>query len=72
MILIYNVYGTIDNKNVRRNRIGQNLGKDNGSMVCRTKLLSQLGITAPIESQHKLIKTLKSDRPRHSITFLRN
>ena len=72
MILIYNVYGTIDNKNVRRNRIGQNLGKDNGSMVCRTKLLSQLGVTAPIESLHNLIETLKSDRPRHFVTFLRN
>ena len=59
IILIYNVYGTIDYTNVRRNRIGQNLGKDNGSMVCRTKLLSQLGVTAPIESLHNLIETLK-------------
>ena len=36
-----NVYGTIDNKNVRRNRIGENLGEDNGSMVYKTKLLNQ-------------------------------
>ena len=28
----FNVYGAIDNKNVRRNRIGQNLGQDNVSM----------------------------------------
>ena len=68
----YNVYGTIDNKNVRRNRIEQNFGKDNGSMVCRTKLLNQLGVTEPIESLHNLIETLKSDRPRHFVTFLRN
>ena len=50
--LNYIVYGAIDNKNIRRNRIGQNLGEDNGSMVCRTKLLNQLGVTAPIESLH--------------------
>ena len=63
MILIYNVYGAINNKNVRRNLIGQHFGKDNGSLVCRTKLLNQLGVTAPIESLHNLIETLKSDRP---------
>ena len=68
----FNVYGTIGNKNVRRNRIGQNLGKDNGSMVCRTKLLNQFGVTAPIESLQNLIETLKSDRPRHFVAFLRN
>ena len=68
----FNVYGAIDNENVRRNRIGQNVGKDNGSMVCRTKLLNQLGVTAPIESLHNLIETLKSDRPRHFVTLLRN
>ena len=71
-MLIYNVYGAIDNKNVRRNRIGQNLGEDNGSIVCKTKLLNQLGVTAPIESLHNLFETLKSDRPRHFVTFLRN
>ena len=59
----YNVYGTIDNKNVRRNRIDQNFGEDNGSIVCRTKLLNQLGVTAPIESLQNLIETLKYDRP---------
>ena len=59
-------------ENVRRNRIGQNLGKDNGSMVCRTKLLNQFGVTAPIESLQNLIETLKSDRPRHFVAFLRN
>ena len=31
---IYIVCGTINNKIVRRNRIGQNFGKDNESMVC--------------------------------------
>ena len=31
-------------------------------MVCRTKVLNQLGVTAPIESPHNSIKTLKSDR----------
>ena len=46
----------IDNKNVRRNRIGQSFGGDNGLMVCRTKLLNQLGVTAPIESLHNLFK----------------
>ena len=51
-----NVYGTIDNKNIRRNRIGQHFGEDNGSMVCRTKLLNQLGVTTPIESLHNLIE----------------
>ena len=43
---------TNDNKNVKRNRIGQNFGQDNGSMVCKIKLLNQLGVTAPIESLH--------------------
>ena len=52
----------IDNKNIGRNRIGQNLGEDDGSMVCKTKLLNQLGVAAPIESLHNLIETLKSDR----------
>ena len=55
--------GLLTAKNVRRNRIDQNFGEDNGSMVCRTKLLSQLGVTAPIESLHNLNETLKSDRP---------
>ena len=59
----FNVHGAIDNKNIGRNRIGQNLGEDDGSMVCKTKLLNQLGVTAPIESLHNLIETLKSDRP---------
>ena len=39
------------------------LGEDNGSVVGRTNLLNQLGVTAPIESLHNLIETLKSDRP---------
>ena len=34
--LICNIYGAVDNKNVGRNRIGRNLGEDNGSMICRT------------------------------------
>ena len=29
----------------------------------KIKLLNQLGVTAPIESLHYLIETLKSDRP---------
>ena len=57
---------------MRRNRIGQNFGNDNGSMVCRTKLLKQLGVTTPIESLHNLIETIKSDRPRDVVTFVRN
>ena len=44
-------------------RIRQNFGEDDGSMVCRTKLLNQLRVTAPIENLHNLIETLKSDRP---------
>ena len=39
----------------------ENFGKDNGLMVCRTKLPNQLGVTAPIESN--LIETLKSHKP---------
>ena len=54
--------GLLTTKNVRRNRSGQNFGEDNGSMVCRIKLLNQLGVTALIESLHNLIETLKSDR----------
>ena len=50
-------------KRVSGERVGQNFGKDSGSVVCRTKLLNQLGVTAPIESLHNLIETLKSDRP---------
>ena len=51
-------------KYIRRNLIAsQHFGKDNGSMVCRTKLTNQLGVTAPIESLYNLIETLKSDRP---------
>ena len=46
-----------------RNRIGQHFGEDNGSMVCRIKLLNQLEISAPIESLHNLIETLKFVRP---------
>ena len=46
-----------------RNRIGQNFGKDNESLVCRTKLLNQLGVTIPIESLHNLIETLKYASP---------
>ena len=60
----------IDNKNVRRNRIGQYFGKDDESMISRTKLLNQFEITAPIETLHNLIVTLKSDRPRHFVAFL--
>ena len=48
----FNVYGVIDNKNIRRNRIGQNFGEDNGSLVCKAKLLNHFGVTAPIESLH--------------------
>ena len=47
-------------------------GRDSGPLVYRTKLLNQLGVTAPIESLHDLIGTLKSDSPRHFVTFLRN
>ena len=58
------IYGAIDNKNAKAKSYCLNdLGKDNGSMVCRSKLLNQLGVTAPIESLHNLIETLKSDRP---------
>ena len=57
---------------VRRNLIGQFSGIDNESMVCRTKLLKLLGVTAHIESPHNLIEILKSDRPGHFVTFLRN
>ena len=46
-----------------KNRLGQYFGDDNGLLVCRTKLLNQLGVTAPIESLHNLIEILKSDRP---------
>ena len=46
----------MDNKNARRNRIGQNIGEDNRSVVCKIKLLSQLGVSAPIESQYNLIE----------------
>ena len=60
---MYIVYGAIDNKNIRRNRIGQSFGQDNGSIVCRTKLPNQLGLTAPIDSLYNLFETLKSDRP---------
>ena len=35
----------------------------NGVMVCMTKLLNQLGVTAANGSLHNLIDTLKSDRP---------
>ena len=59
---MYIVYGTLNSKNVRRNRIGQSFGKENGSMVCRTKLLNQLGVTAAIESLYDLTETLKFDR----------
>ena len=62
-ILINNVYGAIDNKNVVMSyRIRQNFCKDDGSMVRRTKLLNQLGVTALIESLHNLFETLNSDR----------
>ena len=53
---------TIDNKNARWNRIGQSFGEHNVSMVCRTKLLNQLGVRTPIERLHNFIETLKSDR----------
>ena len=57
-------YGASGNDiiNIGRNRIGQNLVEDDGSMVCKTKLLNQLGVTAPIESQHNLLETLNSER----------
>ena len=56
------MYGPIDNKNIRGKCTGQNLGEGNGSMVCGTKLVNQLAVTAPIENLHNFIKTLKSDR----------
>ena len=33
----------------------------------RTKLLNQLGVTAPIKSLHNLIETLKSDKPEFKL-----
>ena len=52
--LMYIVNGAIDNKSVKRNRIGK--------ILVKTMLLNQLRVTAPIESLHNLIETLKSDR----------
>ena len=37
--------------------------KTMGQWYAELKLLNQLGVTAPIESLHNLIETLKSDRP---------
>ena len=52
-----NVYETIDNKKVRRNRLGQYYGTD-------IWLPIQLEVTAPIETPHNLFQTLKSDKPK--------
>ena len=47
--------------------MGQNFGKDNESMVCRTNLLNQLGVTAPIVSLHKLMQIESSNLIGHDI-----
>ena len=58
MILIYNVYGTIDNKNVRRNRIGQNL------VDVSSNLVHKLGLNYLLQSQpsRQLEKIMRGKR----------